>query len=106
MATSASLRRQFQDVFSEVITHTSTLNVASLADGAGSTEVVAVPGAALGDFVLVSFATDVLDVTITGYVQAAGVVELRVQNESAGTRDLASTTIRIVVLKPNPSAFL
>lgn len=106
MATSPKHGRQFRSVFDQVICHKSTLNVASLADGAGSTEVISVPGAALGDFVLASLETDGLDVTVTGYVQAAGLVELRFQNESAGTRDLASANLRVVVLRPNPNAFI
>ena len=106
MATSPAHARQFQDVFSSVIVHTSALNPASLADAAGATEVIAVPGAALGDFVLASMSVDVIDVTVTAYVQAAGLVEVRFQNESTGTRDIAAGTLRLAVLKPNPAAFI
>ena len=38
-------------------------------------------------------------VTVTGYVSAADTVTLRLQNESAGTVDLASTTIKLVVAR-------
>ena len=75
-----------------------TLDVASLADGAGATSTVAVTGAALGDFVLVSLGVDLAGITVTAYVSAADVVSVRVQNESGGTVDLASTTVRVRVL--------
>lgn len=99
-------RRQFQDLFSDVLTYTGTLNVANLADGAGATSSVTIPGAALGDFVLVSLGVDLQDMVVTGYVQAANTVEVRVQNESTGAVDLASTTLRIAVLKPASHAFV
>ncbi len=76
-----------------------TINPGNLADGAGETQSVTVAGANLGDFVLVSASYDLQDVTVTGYVQAQDVVEIRIQNESGGARDLASGTWRIVVLK-------
>lgn len=99
-------RRQFQDLFSDVLTYHGALNVASLADGAGATSAITVPGAALGDFVLVSLGIDLVDMTVTGYVQAANTVEVRVQNESgAGPVDLDSATLRIAVLKPASHAF-
>jgi len=76
-----------------------TINPGSLSDGAGETEVVAFPGVNLGDFVLVSAPYDLQDVTVTGYVQATDVVEIRVQNESGGVRDLASGVWRIIIIK-------
>lgn len=76
-----------------------TINPSSLADGAGATVSVTVPGAVLGDFVMVSAPYDLQDVTVTGYVQAADTVEIRIQNESGGTRDLAEGLWRIIVIK-------
>ena len=75
-----------------------TFNAGSLADGAGETTTVTVTGAALGDFVLVSLGVDLAGITVTGYVSAADTVSVRVQNESGGTLDLASTTLRVRVL--------
>lgn len=74
-----------------------THNFASLADGAGETGSIAVLGAELGDMVLVSAGVDIVDMTFTGYVQAADTVEYRMQNESGSIADLASTTIRVLV---------
>lgn len=76
-----------------------TVDVASLIDAAGATNTVTVPGAALGDFCVVSMGVDVAGMTVTCYVSAANTASVRVQNESGGTVDLASTTQRIEVLK-------
>lgn len=92
-------RRQFQDVFDVVASVTATVDPASLADAAGATTAVTVTGAALGDLVLVSAPYDLQDVTVTAYVQAANAVEIRVQNEAGGARNLASGTWNIVVLR-------
>jgi hypothetical protein len=46
-----------------------------------------------------SIAVDAVGLIIEGYVSAAGVVTLRVQNESGSTVDLASTTVRVVVAR-------
>lgn len=89
---------QFRGVFSDTWSVVCTLDVASLADGAGSSDTVAVPGVALGDIVIgFSFGVDLVGITATAYVSAANVVTIRVQNESASTVDLASTTVRVVV---------
>jgi len=77
-----------------------TINPASLVDGAGETiQVTDVVGATLGDFVLVSAPYDLQDITVTAYVQANDVVEIRLQNESTATVDLASGIWRIIVIR-------
>lgn len=75
--------------------YSKTVDVGSLVDAAGETETITVPGAQLGDACVASFAVDVADMTVTCYVQAAGAVEVRVQNESTATVNLASTTMRV-----------
>lgn len=94
--------KMLQGVFSELWLVTATLDSGSVADGAGATDTVAVPGLALGDMVLgVSFGVDLVDMTVTAYVQAANALEIRVQNESgAGPVDLASTTIKVLIGRP------
>jgi hypothetical protein len=90
----------FRGVFSDTWSVTATLNASSLADGAGETNTIAVPGVALGDIVLnVSMGVDVSGITITPYVSAANAVSIRFQNESLATVDLASTTIKCVVVR-------
>jgi hypothetical protein len=85
-------------VLAGVISGSATYDTASLADGAGATTTVTATGAALGDFVLVSLGVDVAGISVTGYVSAADTVSVRIQNESGGTLDLASTTIRVRVI--------
>jgi len=100
-ATSVVSRRgndQFRGMFSDTWVVTATLDAGSLADAAGESDTVAVPGVALGDMVLgISFAVSEAGMSVTGYVSAADVVTIRVQNESGSTVDLASTKIRVVV---------
>lgn len=77
-----------------------TINPGNLADGAGETiQVANVRGATLGDFVIVSAPYDLQDITVTAYVQATGVVEIRIQNESGGAVDLASGLWRILIIR-------
>jgi hypothetical protein len=82
-----------------LLSGSATYDPASLADGAGATTTVTVTGAALGDYVVgVSFGLDLQGITLTGYVSAADTVAVRFQNESGGVLDLASSTLRAVVL--------
>jgi len=97
-------RRQFQDLFDVVASVTATVDPASLADGAGATTAVTVTGAALGDFVLAAAPYDLVDLTVSAYVQAANAVEIRVQNESGSGANLASGTWNILVLRPSAAA--
>lgn len=75
-----------------------TYNLASLADGVGATTTVTVNGAALGDVAMCSLGVDLSGITMTAYVSAANTVSVRFQNESAGTLDLASATLRVLVI--------
>jgi hypothetical protein len=76
-----------------------TYDPGSLADGAGASTTVTVTGAALGDFAAVSFSLDLQGITLTAYVSAADTVTCRFQNETTGTLDLASGTLRAKVTK-------
>lgn len=102
-ATAVSYERgtaQFQGMFQEMWKVSCTLNAGSLADAAGESDTITVPGVALGDMVLgFSFGVDKAGVVCHGYVSAADTVTLRLQNESGGTVDLASTTVRLVVAR-------
>lgn len=93
--------QQFQGFFSEIFAVSCTLDAGSLIDAAGSSDTIAVPGVVLGDMVLgVSLGVDLAGITVTGYVSAANVVTLRLQNESTATVDLASTTVKVLVGRP------
>lgn len=98
-----TLRGMFTDFF----TYKGTLDVASLNDGVGATSAITVTGVALGDMVLAfSLSVDLAGVTATAYVSGANTVSIRFQNESAGTVDLASATLKILVGRPADSAFV
>ena len=105
MATASSVtsRRgndQFRGIFSDTWVVRATLDAGSLVDGAGETDDITIPGVALGDMVLgTSLAVDLVGLTVTGYVSAANTVKFRIQNESGSTADLASSTLRIVVVR-------
>jgi len=47
----------------------------------------------------VSMGVDVSGLSITPYVSAANTVSIRFQNESTATVDLASTTIKCIVVR-------
>ena len=66
----------------------------------GDNDTVAVPGVALGDMVLsASLAVDVAGLIVTAYVSAANTVSIRFQNETGGSVNLASATLRLVVVR-------
>ena len=89
-----------QTVRADILSGSITWNPGSLADGVGETSSsITVTDAKLGDFVWVSAPYDLQDMTITGYVQADDVVEVRIQNESGGTKDLAEGVWKVLVFK-------
>ena len=91
---------QFRGLFSDTWAVTCTLNAGNLVDGAGETDDVTVAGVALGDMVIgASLGVDLVGITVTGYVSAADTVKFRIQNESGSTVDLASATLRIVIVR-------
>lgn len=76
-----------------------TYDPPSLNDGDGDTTTIAVTGAAIGDFVDAAFSQDLQGITLTAYAFQNGGVAVRFQNESGGTIDLASGTLRVIVRK-------
>ena len=97
-------RQQFQAVFDVVASVTATVDPASLADGVGATTNVTVTGAALGDFVLAAPLVSVAGMTVTPFVTAANTVSIRVQNESGGGVNMASSTWNLLVIRPAAAA--
>jgi spore coat protein U-like protein len=96
----APLRPLFNALRTSLLFGSATYDAANLVDAAGATGTITVTGAALGDFVVgLSFGVDLQGITATGYVSAANTVSFRLQNESGGAIDLASTTVRAVVAK-------
>ncbi len=87
---------------------TATKDLGSLADAAGESFDVTVTGAVLGDHATAAFEVDIEEMIVNAHVRAANTVEVRVQNESGGTLDIASATVNAFVWKdtPNPGALL
>lgn len=88
--------------FTYVAKFTATVDPVSLADGVGATVNVtaatgSMVGAALGDSVEFGAGVDLAGITVTAYVSAADTVTIRLQNESTGTLDLASSTWKFAV---------
>ncbi len=83
----------------KIMVFEATVDFASAADGVGETvQITGANGVALGDVVIgVSIGLDLEDMILTAYVQATDVIEVRLQNESTATVNLASTTVRVVV---------
>lgn len=85
--------------FSLALTGQATYDPPSLVDGAGVTTTVTVTGAALGDIATASFSNDLQGILMTAYVSATNTVSVRLQNETTGTIDLASGTLRARVMR-------
>lgn len=83
-----------------------TYNPPNLVDGDGATTTVTVTGAALGDFAEASFSLDLQGITLTAWVSAANTVSVRFQNETGGTIDLGSGTLRAKATRPSSSVGL
>jgi hypothetical protein len=92
-ANTVSVRFQ-NETASAILEGSATYDPASLNDGDGATTTVTVTGAALGDFVKTSFSLDLQGITTTAWVSAADIVSVRFQNETGGTIDLGSGTLR------------
>ena len=103
MAVGPENRRQFQDLFDSIIVAAATIDVGNLGADTGATVSTTVLGADLGDFVIATPVIDAIDLTWTAYVQSSNTVEIAVWNTNTSARNLASTTWRIMVMKPNMS---
>ena len=75
------------------------VDLASIADGDEVAEEVTVPGAALGDFVMVSCSIDVTDLVVNGQVTAADTVTVVFANNTGGAINLGAMTIYVRVMK-------
>jgi hypothetical protein len=106
---SGNRARQFRDIFPSVIIQKSAVNFASAAASVSNGANVTVTGAGLGDLVLVTPGPEVAGSTafpspapsggFTGVVTAADTVRVVYHNDSAGTVDLDSIVLTIIVLK-------
>lgn len=97
--------KQFQGLFSEYWTVSQTVDFGNAAVGSGTfaSVDVTVPGVVLGDMLIgvPSVGVDTIDAVISGAVTAANTVTLTLLNNTAGAVDLASTTCKFMVGRPN-----
>jgi hypothetical protein len=84
---------------STVLNGSATYDPPSLLTLTGATTTVTVTGAVLGDFALASFSLTLQGITVTAYVSASDTVSVRFQNDTTGTIDLASGTLKARVWK-------
>lgn len=86
------------------LTNTATWDPGNMAaDGSVASTTLTVTGAAVGDVAHASLSTiGANDVLITAHVQAADTVRVVLQNKTGGALDIASGTLRVVVLKMAP----
>lgn len=95
----ADFFRQIEAFRDSFLMGEATYDPANLVDGAGATTTVSVPGAVMGDFAVASFSNDLQGITLTAYVSSVNTVSVRFQNESGGALDLASGTLRALVIR-------
>lgn len=85
-----------------ILTGSKTHDFASIANGASTNTTVTVTGAALGDFAVASLNVSggvVAGAGLVASVTAADTVTVTLLNQSGGAVDLASGTLRVLVLK-------
>lgn len=83
---------------SGMLSGSSAWDPGAIADGDEEALDIAVAGAALGDFVLVSFSLDVADLVLTAQVTASGVVTAQLANNTGGAVDLGAGTVYVRVI--------
>ena len=89
---------QFRGLFSDTWEVQCTLDPGSVSAGATDTDTVTVPGVALGD-VVIGFSHGVSEAGLVkrAYVSAANTVTIVTYNPTAGSVNLASTTVQLVI---------
>lgn len=102
---STSQKRQFNDVFTNVSSGSAALTPAALTTNTSGASTVAVPGALVGDVVLVTQNTaagapvaQTAGIQVTGQVYAAGVVSIVFSNTSAGSLTPVAAVYTVVAL--------
>ena len=102
-ATAVTSRRgndQFRGLFSDTWDVTCTLDAGAVSAGATDTDTVTVPGVALGDQVI-GFSMGVSEAGLIkrAYVSAANTVTIVTYNPTAGSVNLASTTLQMTIAR-------
>ena len=88
------------DAFGEIILNASQdWDPPSIAAGGITSTSLTVTGAALGDFVSLSLATNLSGLVLSGYVSAANTVFVHLANPTGSTVNVGSSTLRIRIHK-------
>jgi len=87
------------DYFEHILTGSATVDPASIADGEGLNTDITVTGAAVGDYAEVAIGVILQGLIATCWVNDVDTVRVRLQNETGGAIDLASSTWRVKVTK-------
>lgn len=91
---------QFRGLFSDTWEVACTLDAGAVSAGATDTDTVTVPGVALGDIVI-GFSHGVSEAGLVkrAYVSAANTVTIVTYNPTAGSVNLASTTLSLIIAR-------
>ena len=81
-----------------------TVDPASLTTGTNTTGTITATGAVVGDYVLLSAGVDLQGQVLTAYVSAADTVTWVLDNITAGTINLASSTWHVLIIDLNSGA--
>jgi hypothetical protein len=89
---------QFRGLFSDTWEVQCTLDASAVSGGATDTDTVTVPGVVLGDMVI-GFSHGVSEAGLVkrAYVSAANTVTIATYNPTAGSVNLASTTLTLII---------
>src|SRR5690606_2173798 len=82
-----------------VTTGTATWNPPSIPMNGSASTTVSIPGAVMGDIVMASFTNDLQGMTISAYISAAGTATVVLTNNTAAAINLASGTVKAMVIR-------
>jgi hypothetical protein len=92
---------QFRGLFTDTWDVSCTLDSGAVSAGATDTDTVTVPGVALGDMVIgMSVGVSEAGLVRRAYVSAANTVTIVTYNPTAGSVNLASTNLQMVICRP------
>lgn len=91
---------QFRGTFHHVAELEATWDPDNVSSNSEFHEEITVPGAVLGDMILVSIDVDVQKLDVVGHVTAPNTVTVGLHNSSQGAVNLASCNLHLVLLRP------
>jgi parallel beta-helix repeat protein len=94
------LATETQTFIGQNITAQVTWDPASISNNASTTQAITVANASLGDVVTCSCSTNLLGLSLTGYVSQSNQVIIVLTNNTGSPVDIGSSVFRVVVSKP------